>query len=575
MRRLKGEGVAAGIALGPIHLQGYEDAEGFTPRIPTDQVESEMTRLQNALATSRVQIDDLRQKHGGQLGREELQIFDTHIGYLSDPKFVGELETLVQKERMSVRASIKKVVADYERIFQLVENEYLRQRAGDFRDVATRVLRNLGDQGPKAAVPRPTGRYVLAARQLTTTDMFDLDNQQVEGIVAEEGGISSHAGILARSMGIPTITGIRDLPSKLENGEFVILDGSTGEVLVQPDEGLRAEYEQAAVRQREAHAAAVPRAERSHETRDGTQVRILASCGNLGEVELARTFGMDGVGLFRTELLFLMEKRIPSEDALTHHYREVARQPDGHPVQFRLLDIGSTTPAAGITHASERNPALGRRGVRTLLEEPALLRLQLRAILRATAGVSGAALLVPFVSGSADVQRVKAALIEERQALRKRKEPVADHLELGAVVEVPAAALNLKALFDECDLAVVAIDDLQAHLMAADRDNQHVRDYYSMPHPALFELLAKMAREAIDKEKRLVLFGESAADPLRLPFYIGVGYRSFSVAPVRMNGLLKVLRRYTLDECQKIANEVLEAPRSVDVQRVLVGLGDG
>ncbi len=569
-KRLKGEAVAAGIALGEVHLRGYEGAEGFTPRIPKDQVDAELARLRMALARAREQLEGLKQKHGGALGADELRIFDTHIAYLDDAKFGGELERLVREEQFSLRAAIRRVVADYERIFQLVENDYLRQRAGDFRDVATRVLRSLEDPAVPAAQPAEPGEsYVLAARQLTTVDMFSLDNELVAGIVAEEGGISSHAAILARSMGIPTVTGIRNLPSLLIDGDFVVVDGNTGELIVNPDAASRADHARAAERHRE--SLRTPTADEEQAVlRDGTAVRIHAACGNLGEVDLSRTLGMEGVGLYRTELTFLLEKRTPTEEELFEHYREVARHPGAGPVNFRLLDVGTTTPVPGLTQVPERNPALGVRGVRALLDAPALLRLQVRAILRAAAGTHRAAVLVPFVTGTADLARIRAVVVEERLALRKRKVPCADSLGLAPIVEVPAAALNLRTLLEDADFAVIALDDLQAHLMAADRDNPRVRDYYQMMHPALFELLARMARDAAGAEKRVVLFGESAADPVRLPFYLGAGFLDYSVAPVRRRGMLKVLRRYSLEECQQIANQVLEAPRTIDVQRILV-----
>jgi phosphotransferase system enzyme I (PtsI) len=568
--KLKGESVANGIALGKVHLRGYEGAEGFTPRIPNDQIEVEIGRLRDAFGRAREQLEALKHKHGSSLGADELRIFDTHIAYLDDPKFAGEIERLVREEQFSLRAAIRKVVADYERIFQLVENEYLRQRAGDFRDVATRVLRNLEERAvPEPLASAPGEAYVLAARQLTTVDMFSLDDELVAGIVAEEGGISSHAAILARSMGIPTVTGIRDLPGKLVDGDFIVVDGSSGEVVVNPDPAARADYERAAARHRE--AARTPLADEERAVlRDGTEIRIHAACGNLGEVDLARTLGMDGVGLYRTELMFLLERKVPDEADLVEHYREVVRQPGAGPVHFRLLDVGTTTPVVGLNQIAERNPALGMRGVRALLDTPALLRLQIRAILRAAAGTHRAALLVPFVTGSADLARTRAVVVEERLALRKRKEPCADSLGLAPILEVPAAALNLRTLFEDADFAVVALDDLHAHLLAADRDNPRVRDYYQMMHPALFELLARMARDAQEADKRLILFGESAADPLRLPFYLGAGYTDFSVAPVRRRGMLRVLRRYTLEECQQLAAAVLEAPRTIDVQKILV-----
>jgi phosphoenolpyruvate-protein phosphotransferase len=570
LKLYKGETVVGGVALGPVFLQGYESTSAYPHRIPSDQVENELNRLREALELSRAQIEELKSRHEGTLGENELRIFDVHISYLRDPMFVDEIEKLVLEERYSVRSGIAKIGEDYDRIFQLVEDSYLRQRAGDFRDVSMRVLRNLDTSNDEStAAARPGGRYILAARKLTVTDLFKLDNDRVEGIVAEEGGISSHAGILARSMGIPTITGIRDLPSKLESGDFVIIDAGSGELHVNPDERLRAEYEETAERLQNVPASA-PSADRAHATRDGTEVEALASCGNVTEVNLARTFAMDGIGLYRTELLFLVEKRLPSEDMLVHQYREVLNQPEGQPVCFRLLDVSTNTHVASLPAARERNPALGMRGVRALLHDGHVLRLQLRAILRAAVGRDTAAILIPFVTSVADLQQVKTAILEEREELRKRGEPCAETLRVAPIIEVPAAAFVCSAFLNESDFVVVAIDDLQALLQGADRDNPMVREYYNSLHPAMFEILATMAREADRRDKALVLFGEGAADPARIPFYVGVGIRRFSIAPVKLKTFLEVLGRFTIAECRRIADQLLEAPRALDVQRVLV-----
>lgn len=564
----KGEAVSAGIALGPVRFVGYEREVAAPARIASDQVDVELNALRSALDVSRRQIESLKATHGGSLGENELRIFDVHIAYLHDPMFVDEIEKLVVKECFSVRAAIRKVADDYDRIFQLVENEYLRQRAGDFRDVATRLLRNLDGSSARAALPPPEGRFVLAAKRLSVNDLFKLDDSQVEGIVTEEGSVNSHAAILARSMGVPTITGIPDLPGKLSEGSYVIVDAGAGELRVDPDERLRAEFEEAARRLREAPHAP-PTAEMRHETRDGTAVRLLAACGNLAELNMARSFGMDGIGLYRTELLFLVETSAPSEEALVHHYREVVRN-DQQPAWLRLLDVAPGSGVPGMPTADVRNPALGLRGVRGLLEAAPVMRLQLRAILRATAETSNGAVLVPFVTGLGDLQRVRAALLEERHELRKRGVPCAETLQVAPIIEVPAAALTCRALLNEGDFAVVALDDLQALLVAADRDSAAVRDYYGMPHPATFELLARMAREAGELEKPIVLFGEAAADPQRLPFYLGAGYREFAIAPVNLAAVLEVLGRFNLDECERLAEELLEVPRALDAQRILL-----
>jgi phosphotransferase system enzyme I (PtsI) len=578
MSRVRGESVSPGIAIGPVHLRGF-DAEGAGRRIAADEVEAELNRLREALQKSRAQIEEIKQKQADTLGEAELRIFDAHLAYLADAMFVTEIEAQVIKERLPVREAVQLVFAKYDRIFQLVESDLLRRRASDLRDVATRLQRNLEATAVRGTTV-PVGPYILAVRKLTTADMFNLDNEKVEAIVAEEGGMSSHAAILARGMGIPTVTGIKDLPRLLREGDPVVLDATAGELITAPDDATLAEATAAVQRwQASKTQAPEPAAVQSHQTRDGTPVRLLGSCGSAGEADLVRTFGMEGIGLYRTELQFLADKwkadsALPSEDSLVAIYQQVVAAQQGRPLSFRLLDLLATARDGDGRH-QERNPTMGMRGVRGLLANRDVLRLQLRAILRGAAGATGVAILVPFVTGIADLQRVKAAVLEERVALKKAKIPCVADLAIAPVIEVPAAAMQLGALLVESDFAVIAVDDLQAHLLAADRDNSAVREYHEMVHPAVFEMLARMAKDGERRGKPLVLFGESAADPVRMPFYLGVGYRSFSIAPVRLRGVLKVMARYSIEECRKLAARILEAPRALDVQKVLVNVETG
>jgi phosphoenolpyruvate-protein phosphotransferase (PTS system enzyme I) len=574
MTRLRGECVAPGVAVGQVHLRGFED-QATGRRLAADEVDAELNRLREALQKSRAQIEEIKQKQAGRLGEAELRIFDAHLAYLGDAMFVTEIEAQVIKERLPVRDSVQLVFTKYDRIFQLVESDLLRRRASDLRDVATRLLRNLADSATAGQAP-PTGPYVLAARKLTTADMFNLDNERVEAIVAEEGGMSSHAAILARGMGIPTVTGLRELPQLLRDGDLVVLDATAGELVTSPDERTLADAT-AAVQRWKASRSQTPAATvQRHQTRDGTPVRLLGSCGSAGEADLVRSFGMEGIGVYRTELQFLADKFLandtkPTEDSLVDVYRQAVVAQAGRPLSFRLLDLMATARDGDGRH-QERNPTMGMRGVRSLLKNGDVLRLQLRAILRAAAGSAEVAVLVPFVTSVADLQRIKTAMLEERVALQKAKVPVAVELRIAPIVEVPAAAMSLSALLVEADFAVVAIDDLQAHLLAADRDNAAVRSYHEMVHPAIFEILARLAKDAERAGKPLVLFGESAADPVRVPFYVGVGYRALSIAPVRLRAVLKALARYSLEECRRIAARILEAPRTLDVQKVLVNL---
>lgn len=573
MTRVSGESVAPGIAVGPVFLRGFA-TEGASRRIAADEVDAQLAALGEAVRNSRAQIEDIKKRQQGSLGEADLRIFDAHHAYLGDAAFAAEIEQLVRRERFCAREAVRSVFEKYDRIFQLVESDLLRRRASDLRDVAMRLLRNLEAEAAPASVA-PTVPYILVARRLTTADMFNLGNEKVEAIVAEEGGMSSHAAILARSMGIPTVSGIRDVLRLLRDGDVVVLDASTGELVVAPSEEELAEANVAVQRFKEQRNAQPGQAsEQGHQLRDGTPVHLLGSCGSAGEADLVRTFGMAGIGVFRTELQFLTGGGHPSEDDLVRVYRAAIGVMPSHPIAFRLLDVAAATLQPEQRNP-ERNPAMGRRGVRGLLANPDLLRLQLRAILRAAAGCEGVAVLVPFVTGQSDLQRVKAALLEERVSLKKAKVPQADSLRLAPIIEVPAAAMVLGALLNEADFAVIAIDDLQAHLLAADRDNATVREYHELVHPGVFEVVARLVADAEDKKKPITLFGESAADPMRVPFYLGVGYRSFSIAPVRLRGFAKILARYSLEECRRIAARILEAPRALDVQRILVNLDLG
>jgi phosphotransferase system enzyme I (PtsI) len=570
MTLVRGECVAPGIAVGQVYLRGFERT-GAGPRIAADEVEIELNRLHQSFEKSRVQTEEIKQKQADTLGEAELRIFDAHLAYLGDAMFVTEIESQVIQERFSSREAVQLVFAKYDRIFTLVESDLLRRRASDLRDVATRLLRNLEADAVRGG-DAPSGPYILAARKLTTADMFNLDNEQVEGIVAEEGGMSSHAAILARGMGIPTLTGIRDMTKLLRDGDLIVLDATKGEMVTTPSDIMLAEATTNSQRWRESQeAAAQPSKESKHQTRDGTAIRMFGSCGSPGEADLVHTFGMEGIGVYRTELMFLADGEDPTEDALVANYRDVIAAQHGNPVSFRLLDVVAATLAVKAPQP-ERNPAMGRRGVRGLLAKKSVLRMQLRAILRAAVDVKNVAVLVPFVTTLSDMQRVKAALVEERVGLMKAKVACATAVKIAPIIEVPAAAMSLSALLNESDFAVVAIDDLQAHLLGADRDNAGVRDYYETVHPSVFEMLARMCKDADFRKKPLVLFGESAAEPVRVPFYVGVGYRHFSVAPVRLRGMLKVLARYSADECRRIAARILEAPRTLDVQKVLVNL---
>lgn len=562
---LEGFTVCAGVAIGPVRLRGYELDRPMPVRLPTTRIQDEIERFRGAVARSLEQVGDLRSKLSDELGAAENRILEVHTAYLRDPTFLKDVENRITAEQLALEDALARAVRDFDRIFELVESEHMKGRALDLRDVALRVIRNLQhDEESEGGGLGEDEPYVLAAHKLSIADLFDIDHGQVLGIMAEQGGTDSHAGILARSLGIPTVTGIADLRETFRDGDFVIVDAGTGVVHVDPDERLRREYE---VRAAERRIEAPFEDQGATALADGTELVVAGACGNLGEVTQARDAGLDGIAVYRTELLFLVDRHSPGEDLLLHHYEQVLKRagPEAR-VAFRLLDL-----THGQHHAvdDEPNPLLGMRGVRGLLAEPELLRTQLRALLRAQAS-STLELLVPFVSSVQDLRRIHEALRSERGQLVKNRIPCASDVRVGAIVEVPATAFHVASVAEEADFLVIALDSLQQYLLAADRDNLGVADWYRGFHPALFRLLYQVAEEAARCETPIVVFGESVGEALRLPFLLGSGYREFAVSPVRSPSVRQVLRQWSAAEAADLAKRVLACQTSLDVQRCLL-----
>jgi phosphotransferase system enzyme I (PtsI) len=578
---LKGTSVAPGLVLGVVHLKDYELHKTPPQRVPLDQVERELNRFHKALSDSRKQIDDLKGRLQSKVPSDHVRILDTHVAYLKDSVLLSDVENLIINEQMSLEAAIGKVIADFDRIFRLVQNETLRERAIDLRDVGIRVLRNLGKAAgeEKAAASTPTD-YVLVAHELSIVDMFNLQNEHVLGILTEAGGLTSHAAILARSMRIPTLTGIAGLLDKVREGDFVILDATEGTVRVNPDEVVRAQYRQASApptQEPPPPEGAPAWAQRAPRTRDGQTIAVTATCGNLPEVDQATALGMQGVGLYRTELLYLIDRDQPSLESLIGHYGAVLEHARGQPVTFRLLHVDSSLEVSYLHERRELNPGLGLAGVRVLLAREQVLRRQLQALLRAMppSPETRARIAVPFVTDCGDLRRVKEILFEERYALRKSGASFQDQIELGAVIETPVAALGARDLAREADFLTISLDSLLQYLLAADRENHELRNYFEPLHPFVLRTLIQVA-EACDQAGRpLSIFGVTAVSPANLPFLLGVGLRHFCVAPVVLKEFLAQLSNIDLRSARRSAALASRASCQAETQTLVDGYRHG
>ncbi len=561
--RLRGIPISPGVAMGPLHFKTDQLDELKGGHILAHRVEEEVERFRGAVRMARLELEELRQRHGGSMKEADLQILDVHAAYLQDPSFLDSVERIIRSELLRGESAVARVVGDFERVMDLVEDEELKARAEDLRDVGLRVLRWMkveeieGGQAP----PEPTEPYILAARRLSVSDMFSLDRKLVLGILAQEGSGTSHAAILARSMRIPSLTGVEDLFERASEGDLVILDASEGVVRINPDERVLREFEEAASSLSPVEQGIGPG---ETATRDGEPVVVVGSCGTLADVDRCAELGLGGIGVYRTELLFVAEET-PSEEMAYHHYREVLKRAGGAPVTFRLLNSELRCLERG---AEERNPSLGMRSIRALFRKPELLRLQVRALLRAAAGDS-LNVLVPFVTTKEDLRRVKEVLEREKADLDRSGAGVAAEVKVGLCVDVPATALALSEFLGEVDFVVIGLDDLTQYLLAADRDSLAVRPWFQASHPGLFRLLAALHQTARERNLPVGLFGENAADPVSLPFFLGVGFRSFSISPVRVPSFLRALSSLEIARCRDLASKALTLGSAEEIRALL------
>jgi phosphoenolpyruvate-protein kinase (PTS system EI component) len=540
---LRGATVAPGLVLGRVHRQDHDLARERAERVPLDEIEVELNRFRQALDDARLQLTDLRSRLAGRVREEDARLLDTHLAYLRDSAFIADVENLILNEQMRLEGAIGKVVGDFDRIFRLVQNETLRQSAVDLRDVGIRVLRNLERRSSDAPAAPPPRDYILVGRELSIVDMFNLANENVKGIVTQAGGLTSHPAIFARSMRIPTLTGGEGLLHEVREGDFVILDATEGLLRVNPDDVVRAQYSEATSEgapSASTETAEVPEWALRRRTHDGEEITVEASAGNLPEVEQSAALGVGAVALYRTELLFLTDSTPPSRDALVQHYASVVGAARGKRVTFRLLSADSSLGIRYLHPHKERNPSLGRVGIRALLAQPHILRRQLQAIALAGHGAD-VRIAVPFACDCSDLRRVREFLFEERLELRRTGERFQAAIPVGVVLETPASLLGVRDFAAEADFLLLNLDALQQHVLAIDREDPELARALESLHPYVLRALAKTCEVAGGAGRELTIFGASAQRTENLTHLIGCGLRRFALPPGAMQEFLAAL----------------------------------
>lgn len=562
---LRGTPVAPGLALGRLALVAEDPFDVGPRRVPLDRVEHELNRFHRALGAAQGELTELRGRLEGRVPEPHVRILDTHVAYLRDSVFISDVENQILNEQMSLEAAIGKVVADFDRIFKLVESEALRERAVDLRDVGIRVLRCLEREGlARPEEPEARRDRILVARELSIVDLIGADGEGVLGIVAQEGGPASHAALLARSMGVPTLVGVEGLLATAREGDFAILDASEGLLRIRPEERVVHQYRELGARRGARLGAdsteALEALEGPTHTADGVAVEVDSACGNLPQVERAVASGATEVGLYRTELLYLLDSRAPSFESQLAHYEAVLDLAGGRPVTFRLLAVDSGLELDFLHAGREPNPALGRIGIRALLSHEDVLRRQLRALLVARPAAPRC-VAVPFVSDPREFARVAELVQEERQAALQQGLSPLERLDLAAILETPVAALQADVWARLAERLLLNLDALAQYLLAVDRENRELTEAFDPLHAVVLRVVGDAVAAAERAGRPLAVFGSLGSRPAAVPILIGLGVRRLIVAPDELREVIESVRALEVPDAERAAREAL-GPRA-------------
>jgi phosphotransferase system enzyme I (PtsI) len=549
--RLTGIAAAPGVARGPAYplMRGMAIVACEKVADP----EAEIRRLEGALAATRLEISQLRDDVARKLNESEASIFDAHLLVLEDVALIDDVSKEVRRTGFNVEFCFQEVAQRYIEIFEKMDDDFLRERASDIRDVTGRVLDQLLGTQPER-VGQAAQEHVVAARDLTPSDTAGLHDGGVLAFVTEEGGRTSHSAIMARSLDVPAVVGVKGLMEAVREDDVILVDGETGLVILNPTpetiEGYR-DKEQA-IRQRRDRV----RAEVSFPdlTADGAAFSLLANIGDSAEMEDALAYCARGIGLYRTENLYLRLDGWPDENVQYEEYAEAVRLAKGRPVTFRTLDIGGDKRLGDL--ADEANPFMGYRAVRMCLERPDVFRPQLRALVRAAA-LGPVQVMFPMISGVEELRRAKAIFRDvEAELAREGVRPV-EAIRLGAMIEIPSAALVADSLAAEADFFSVGTNDLVQYLLAVDRGNQRVASLYDPCHPAVVRTLMAIFAAAQKAGIPAAVCGELGGDPVWAPLLIGLGVHELSMSPAALPEVRFVLRHSTAAELRELAAQVV------------------
>lgn len=561
--RLMGLPVARGIAIGKIVPLHGQKRQFFRAAIDESSIPSEIQKLDSAFKTSLGQLSRLLRSVGSSKARAD--IISAHIAILDDRSFRNRIEELIQRETVNAEWAVSSIGDEYISRFKSIPDEHMRDRYVDIQDVVDRVLSSFAKaSGSLRQIPKGV---IIAASELSPSTIVDLGSGHIAGCLTEHGGWTSHTFILARELGLPAVTGIRNLLRLVGTGQDVIVDGFRGEAILSPTESTLAHYSQGKPASTALRSITKVNASGDLKTIDGRKISIRLNADSPESVHDAEAFGTKGVGLFRTEILFNRYNGFPTERQQINSYRKLAEAAGEMGICIRTFDVGAQQMDSGFG-VREKNPALGRRGIRLAIEESKQLRCQLGAILQASVGTK-IDIILPMVTGLPEIRHAKELLSERRQELIDSGKASGD-VGFGAMIEVPSAVLMVDEILSEVDFACLGTNDLVQYILAVDRDNESVSNWFRTLHPAVIRAILQVIDAGKKSNKPIVVCGEMAGSPFYTPLLIGLGAVDFSMNLHSIERVMRVVEGIAFEEVAEFANRAMGLSTAEEIENLLL-----
>ncbi|MBM3310328.1 MAG: phosphoenolpyruvate--protein phosphotransferase [Candidatus Aminicenantes bacterium] len=566
--RLRGIGASPGIAMGEVFLTAPVIFSQRKEYIPPHRVEEELERLRQAVERTREEIRKLKAEIEARIGEEHAFIFEAHLLILDDPGLRATLEKAIREENVRSEAALAEAHESYRRVFEAITDEYFKQRQSDVTDVLIKVYKNLAASETDA--PSDSRGKILVAHDLLPSEAaLRLSQGGVLAIALDMGGQTSHAAILARSLDIPTVVGLHNATGKVTGRDWLIVDGTDGEVIINPPPAVRKEFlgkkEKYDAYRRELRKVAKWRSQ----TLDGVRFTPMANIELPEEIGHALSYGAEGIGLFRSEFIYLQRSTLPTEEDHFAVYHRLAEEVYPHPVYIRTIDVGGEKTLPQLRIEQEPNPALGLRAIRFSLQNRELFRIQLRAILRASVK-RNVRILFPMITEVEEIGEVKALFREVKADLEAQGVPFDAAIPLGIMIEVPAAAAIADILAREVDYFSIGTNDLIQYSLAVDRSNEYVSYLYKPLHPSILRLIKSVIDAALAEGKEVAVCGEMAADPLSAMVLLGFGLRTFSMNPIFIPRVKKALRSIEMKTVRRVVRQAMNLRTAQEIEEYLI-----